>query len=92
MVTEDYWPLLSRYRLISTSTDQGTSWSKFKPNPQLVGAICQGSTVSVGSTLFFSHPFAASRSNGWIKYSIDRGDSWWLWRQVDPGSFGYSAA
>ena len=82
----------SPYRLISTSSDGGESWSAFKPNAQLVGAICQGSMVSLGSTLFFSHPFASSRSNGWIKFSTDAGKSWWLWRQVDPGAFGYSSA
>ena len=40
--------------------------------------------------LFFSHPFGSSRVNGWIKASVDGGASWQLWRQVDPGAFGYS--
>ena len=57
-----------------------------------MSAICQGSTVAVGSTLFFSHPFSSARANGWIKYSVDAGVSWWLWRQIDAGSFGYSSA
>ena len=29
--------------------------------------------------------------NGWIKFSVDDGASWWLWRQIQPGAFAYSA-
>ena len=29
--------------------------------------------------------------NGWIKFSVDDGRSWWLWRQVTPGEFAYSS-
>ena len=46
--------------------------------------------VSVGGVLFFAHAFGAGRRNGWIKFSVDDGASWWLWRQIDPGPFGYS--
>lgn len=78
-------------RLLATSHTDGDTWSPLDPNPYLVGAICQGSTVSTGGVLFFSHPFdKQSRSNGWIKYSVDGGKSWWLWRQVTPSSFSYS--
>ena len=78
-------------RLLATSDTDGDTWSPLAPNPYLVGAICQGSTVSAGGVLFFSHPFdKQSRFNGWIKYSVDQGKSWWLWRQVAPSSFSYS--
>ena len=39
--------------------------------------------VAVGGTLFFSHPFdRAARRNGWLKFSVDSGATWWLWRQA----------
>jgi len=63
---------ISLYRLISRSHDGGSTWTQFTLSAQLQGAICQGSTVAIGSTLFFSHPFAWTRNNGWIKYSIVR--------------------
>eukprot|EP01052_Picozoa_sp_SAG31_P003147 SAG31_NODE_118_length_24006_cov_8.219266_7_plen_366_part_00 len=79
-------------RLLSWSGDGGSSWAPFKQNSQLASIICQGSTVALGSTLLFSHPFSdTARANGWIKFSVDSGESWWLWRQVEPGPFGYSA-
>ena len=82
----------SQERLISTSEDGGETWSALRATPFLRGSICQGSTVSAKGTLFFSHPFSsAHRENGWIKYSVDDGDTWWLWRQVDPDAFGYSS-
>jgi hypothetical protein len=59
-------------RLLATSTTDGNTWSPLTPNRYLVGSICQGSMVSAGGVLFFSHPFSrVSRSNGWIKYSVD---------------------
>ena len=61
---------ISLYRLISRSHDGGLTWAQFTLSAQLQGAICQGSTVAIGSTLFFSHPFAWTRNNGWIKYSV----------------------
>jgi sialidase-1 len=83
---------ISLYRLISRSSDGGETWAPFSLSGQLSSAMCQGSTIAIGSTLFFSHPFAWTRNNGWIKYSVDAGESWWLWRRVDGGEFGYSAA
>ena len=48
--------------------------------------------ISVRGTLFYSHPLnATARQNGWIKFSVDGGDSWWLWRQVEPAGFAYSS-
>ena len=81
----------SPMRLLATSTNDGTTFSPLMPTPYLVGSVCQGSTVSAGGVLFFSHPFdKTSRTNGWIKFSADGGRSWWLWRQVDPSTFAYS--
>ena len=78
-------------RLQARSTD-GLVWTPLESTPFLEGSICQGSTVSAGAVLFFSHPFSmTSRTNGWIKYSLDAGASWWLWRQVDAATFAYSS-
>ena len=82
----------SQMRLLASSHDDGTTFSPLATTPYLVGSVCQGSTVSAGGVLFFSHPFdKASRANGWIKFSANGGRSWWLWRQVDPSTFAYSA-
>jgi sialidase-1 len=79
-------------RLLARSDTDGDTWGPLEPTPYLVGSICQGSTVSVSGVLFFSHPFdKTTRANGWIKFSVDAGHSWWLWRQVVPSSFSYSA-
>jgi hypothetical protein len=79
-------------RLLAESSTDGSTWTALKATPYLTGSICQGSTVSAAGVLFFSHPFSkSSRSNGWIKYSNDGGASWWLWRQIDGSSFGYSS-
>jgi hypothetical protein len=87
-------------RYLATSTDRGQSFSPLEPRGELMlGANCQGSTISVNGTLFFSHPSTpygnldsdSGRMNGWIKFSIDLGQTWWLWRQVEPMSFAYSS-
>lgn len=85
-------------RLLSRSSNGGATWSALERSPYLNGAICQGSMIEVDGTLFFSHPFASAvqagaleRMNGWIKFSIDGGRSWWLWRQVNPDEFAYSS-
>ena len=87
-VRDEHGPM----RLLAESNTDGSRWTPLTSTPYLTGSICQGSIVSAGGVLFFSHPFAkASRSNGWIKYSSDGGASWWLWRQIDPSVFAYSS-
>ena len=63
-------------------------------------AVCQGSMIAVGSTLFYSHGFGPSpawsdapggkfgRADGWIMASTTAGKTWFPWRQVDPNEFG----
>ena len=82
----------SNFRLISVSEDGGDTWSPLTLAPSTgEQAICQGSMIAVGSVLFYSHPFhATARSDGWIKFSLDQGSTWFPWAQVDPNSFGYS--
>ena len=47
--------------------------------------------ISVGSVLFYSHGYRGTeRADGWIMFSSDSAQTWWPWRQLDPGAFGYS--
>ena len=49
----------------------GDSWSALALSESMgEQAICQGSMISVGSALFYSHPFHAdgTRTDGWIKF------------------------
>ena len=82
----------SNLRLLSVSSDGGDTWTPLALSPSMgEQAICQGSMIAVGDVLFYSHPFhATARGDGWIKFSLDQGSTWFPWAQVDPNSFGYS--
>jgi hypothetical protein len=79
-------------RLLSSSTDGGDTWSPLALTPSMgTEAVCQGSMIAVRDALFFSHPFhATARRDGWIKFSLDGGGTWFPWAQVDPAAYGYS--
>ena len=79
----------------------GETWTALEPSPALgMQAVCQGSMIAVGSTLFYSHGFGPSpawsdvpggkygRADGWIMASTTAGKTWFPWRQVDPNEFG----
>jgi hypothetical protein len=49
----------------------GDSWSSLALSESMgEQAICQGSMISVGKALFYSHPFHTdgTRTDGWIKF------------------------
>ena len=45
--------------------------------------------VFISTNLYMIYNLLLERAE--IKFSVDEGASWWLWRQVDPDAFGYSS-
>lgn len=83
------------YRLVSTSADDGMSWTKATASYYLPGPKCQGSLlsyVSGGKTwVYFSNPANRNgRTNMTIKRSADDGGSWPDVHQVYSGPSAYS--
>ena len=80
-------------RLTTTSANGGDAWSTFEEVPTLTGPICQASMISVRdggnatgggvgggkAVLFFSGPqYLEGRQDGYIKASVDEGETFWL--------------
>jgi sialidase-1 len=72
-----------RYRLVSTSTDSGSTWSVPRLDPSLPEPICQGSilyygtgTDGKGQILFTNPAHQTSRRHGTLRLSEDDGATW----------------
>ena len=85
----------TRYRIVSTSTDGGATWS----GPVADGALGQFISIDAGlvrysaggvDRLLFSRPDASARENMTVSLSYDDGDSYRYSRVVDPGPSYYS--
>lgn len=87
-------------RAISTSTDQGATWSPYYLDPALLDPICEASIIRympVDNTagnrmLLFSNPAdAAARDNMTVRISNDDGQSWTMSKTVYKGPSAYSS-
>lgn len=83
------------YRLVSTSSDGGDSWTPAVASYYLPGPGCQGSLLSAltGSqtTLYFSNPANRdARSHMTLKQSTDDGGTWPALLEVYSGPSAYS--
>ncbi|MBK3576873.1 exo-alpha-sialidase [Streptomyces sp. MBT65] len=85
----------TRYRITSTSTDGGLTWSA----PAIDGATGTFSSVDAGmlnytsgtvDRLLFSRPDSSARENMTVSISYDDGASFRYSRVVDPGTSYYS--
>lgn len=89
-----------RRRAISTSQDQGATWSQVRYDPVLIDPVCQGSIVrympadnSLGNRmLLFSNPADVNvRENMTVRISYDDGETWGLSKTVYSGHSAYSS-
>jgi len=78
------------YRKQSLSNDGGLTWSAPAVAAAQLDAKCQGSILSIGSTLLLSHAAAATRTNMTIRRSADNGATWNGSHVVYTGNSGYS--
>ncbi|CAM3809834.1 exo-alpha-sialidase [Kibdelosporangium persicum] len=85
----------TRYRISTTSTDQGKTWSA----PVIEGATGQFGSVDAGmvqytrgavNRLLFSRPDSSARQNMTVSISYDEGASYRYSRVVNPGPSYYS--
>ncbi|MEV4315874.1 exo-alpha-sialidase [Actinocrispum sp. NPDC049592] len=81
----------TRYRITSTSTDGGQTWSP----PVVDGATGQfvavdAGMVQLGDRLLFSRPDSSARANMTVSISYDEGASYRYSRVVNPGPSYYS--
>jgi sialidase-1 len=85
----------ARYRIVSTSTDGGMTWSAVYADSTLIEPRCQGSLVNDPGRkkpfLFFSNPADSSaRKNMTLRKSPDNGKTWPYVFVVYPGPSAYS--
>lgn len=89
-----------RRRAISTSADQGATWSQVYYDPVLIDPICQGSIIrykpadnSEGDqTILFSNAAHENiRENMTVRISDDDGSTWSLSKTVYSGPSAYSS-
>ncbi|TVZ57522.1 putative secreted protein (Por secretion system target) [Flavobacteriaceae bacterium MAR_2010_105] len=87
-------------RLITHTSDLGTTWSPFTFDPVLVDPVCQGSIIRYTSTLdgydknriLFSNPASTSgRKDGTLRISYDEGLTWAFSKLYQPGDSNYSS-
>lgn len=78
------------YRKYSISKDGGETWSDPVVDTEQLDAKCQGSIMTIGSTLLLSNASAATRTNMTIRKSLNRGKTWSGKHVVYIGNSGYS--
>jgi len=84
-----------RMRQVSTSTDDGETWSPPRDDPALVEPVCQASLRSASwrgrDVLAFSNPaHAERRENLTLRTSLDGGRTWPHGRTLHAGPAAYS--
>ncbi len=84
----------SKYRRISTSTNNGKSWSSFQVDTQLPDPIVHASIIRLTtnpSRILFSNPASQiSRKNLTVRLSYDEGKTWKISKTIEPGASAYS--
>jgi sialidase-1 len=81
-------------RLVTTSKDGATNWSKPQFDDTLVDPICMASMIRSGDTLIFSNPAGDGRTKArthlTLRLSPDSGVTWPHHRVLDEGIAAYS--
>ena len=90
-------PKPENFRMVSTSTDRGLTWSPAAPDRALVEPPAQASLVRMAGVpedarnrLLFSNPAGARRERMTVRVSYDDGVSWPVSRVVHQGPAAYS--
>ena len=79
-------------RAVSTSKDNGNSWSTIYRDPVLIEPICQASLITNNGTLLFSNPASTSgRTNMTVHVSKDNGKTWPVSKTIHKGPAAYSS-
>ncbi|MFD1616265.1 GEVED domain-containing protein [Gelatiniphilus marinus] len=87
-------------RLVTYTSDLGTTWEPYTFDSTLIDPICQGNILRYTSTLdgynqnriLFSNPASASgRKDGALRISYDEGQTWAYSKLYQPGSSAYSS-
>ncbi len=92
-------PELAGKRLVSTSSDGGTTWSEAIRHEQLTEPTCQASMIRYSwpgvkerSVILFANPdHASKRIRTTVRASFDEGKSWPVSRLIDAGPSGYTS-
>ncbi|WP_175549928.1 sialidase family protein [Mariniphaga anaerophila] len=84
----------NNFRLVSTSSDGGVTWTEPMPDFELLDPVCQGSLLAMERngqhTLFFSNAASTKRENMTIKMSTNDGEVWSRSYAVHSGPSAYS--
>ena len=81
-------------RRVSTSSDNGETWSAVHFDAALIGPVCQGSIVSFNNATFFSNPSSkTARDMLTVRRSTDDAKTWEANTQLiqQGASAGYSS-
>lgn len=87
-------------RLVTYTSDLGTTWEPYSFDAALIDPICQGNIIRYTSTLdgyekdriLFSNPASTSgRKNGALRISYDEGQTWAHTKLYQPGFSAYSS-
>ena len=84
-------------RMVSTSADEGLTWSDLRPDSALIEPICQASLIAVepgegGQLLLFSNPAdREERVRLTVKLSADGGATWSAGLRLTAGPAAYSS-
>jgi hypothetical protein len=87
-------------RLVTYTSDLGTTWSPYTFDSTLIDPICQGNILRYTSTLdgynqnriLFNNPASASgRKDGALRISYDEGQTWAYSKLYQSGSSAYSS-
>ncbi|MBS1705925.1 MAG: exo-alpha-sialidase [Armatimonadetes bacterium] len=81
------------FRLQSTSSDGGRTWTRIEPKPDLIDPVCMGSLLRLSDgRLAFSNPRSTpARAQGTVQLSGDDGATWRIAAEFGPDSFEYSS-
>jgi sialidase-1 len=85
-------------RAVSTSTDDGQTWSMLTHHEQLIGPVCQAGLLTVPAKLtpdgrewlVLCNPASSKRERLTLKVSFDGGATWPRQRLLNAGPAAYS--
>lgn len=78
-------------RVVSWSSDGGTTWTPPRADDTLIEPVCQGSVCELGGgRVLFANPASTRRENMTVRLSEDGGRTWARSLALHPGPAAYS--